>query len=419
MEYAMNRTRLAVCLTVFAALLLGTAFAQSGSSGASSGGSKPTGGSTTSTSTGSRGTTSTSPQQQQRQPERPIFLRGQVVIDDGTKPSGHVAIERVCNGVVHREAYADQSGSFSFQVGANTGIFQDASVSSMNMPGLGGLSGNPGSGGTPGMLGSSTGVNPRELMGCEIRASLAGYRSDSIMLTSRQAFDDPEIGTIVLHRMGKVEGSTISVTSLKAPKDAHKALEHGRKAAKNKEWPAAQAEFEKAVQLYPQYAEAWWELGVAQQAQNNAEEARASYEKAIAADSRFMSPYFQLAQLAAAKSDWKGMAELTDRVLALDAYDYPAMYFFNAVANYNLGKIDVAEKSARSAKRLDSQHRIPRIEFLLANILAARRDYPAAAEEMRSYLKFVPDGPDAAQAKMQLAELEKRVTPSATSEAPK
>jgi hypothetical protein len=38
---------------------------------------------------------------------------------------------------------------------------------------------------------------------------------------------------------------------------------------------------------------------------------------------------------------------------------------------------------------------------------------------MRSYLKFVPDGPDAAQAKMQLAELEKRVTPSATSEAPK
>jgi TolA-binding protein len=113
------------------------------------------------------------------------------------------------------------------------------------------------------------------------------------------------------------------------------------------------------------------------------------------------------------------MAELTDRVLALDAYDYPAMYFFNAVANYNLGKIDVAEKSARSAKRLDSQHRIPRIEFLLANILAARQDYPAAAEEMRSYLKFVPDGPDAAQAKMQLAELEKRVTPSATSEAPK
>ncbi len=415
----MNRTRLAVSFTVFAALAAGTAFAQSGgsSSGSGSGGSKPTGGTSTSTSSG-RGSTS-SQQQQQRQPERPIFLRGQVVVDDGTKPQGHVAIERVCNGVVHREAYADQSGSFSFQVGANTGMFQDASVSSMQMPGMN----PPGSSGTlgssPGIFGNSGGVSPRDLMGCEIRASLAGFRSDSIMLTSRQAFDDPEIGTIVLHRMGKVEGSTVSVTSLKAPKDAQKALERGRKAAKKKNWPDAQADFEKAVQIYPGYAEAWWELGVAQNAQNNTEEARASYDKAIAADARFMPPYFQLAQMAANKSDWKAMAELTDKVLALDAYDYPAMYFFNAVAYYNMGNMDVAEKSARSAKRLDSQHRIPRINYLLANILAAKRDYPGAAEEFRSYLKFVPDGPDAQQAKMQLAEVLKKTPATTTAEAPK
>src|SRR5690349_5671617 len=61
------------------------------------------------------------PGQQLPYPEanRPIFLSGKVVMDDGTKPPEPVAIERVCNGVVRREQFTDSKGHFSFQLGQN------------------------------------------------------------------------------------------------------------------------------------------------------------------------------------------------------------------------------------------------------------------------------------------------------------
>ena len=52
------------------------------------------------------------------------------------------------------------------------------------------------------------------MSGCEIRAQLAGYRSDSVNLVTRNPLDNPDIGMIVLHRMGNVEGTSISATSL-------------------------------------------------------------------------------------------------------------------------------------------------------------------------------------------------------------
>jgi hypothetical protein len=69
-----------------------------------------------------------------------------------------------------------------------------------------------------------------DLIGCEIRAALPGFRSDLVNLIGRRSFDNPDVGTIVLHRLGNVEGTTISVTSLRAPKDARKAFEKGTEA---------------------------------------------------------------------------------------------------------------------------------------------------------------------------------------------
>ena len=83
------------------------------------------------------------------------------------------------------------------------------------------------------------------------------------------------------------------------------------------------------------------------------------------------------------------------------------MYFFSAVANYNLQKSDVAENQAREAAKLDKEHRIPKINQLLGIILAQKQDYTGAAENMRIYLKFSPNAPDVDAVKQQLADLEK------------
>ena len=333
-----------------------------------------------------------SPSQRFPDMQRMIYLSGKVVMDDGTPPPELVVIERVCNGIPRPEGYTDSKGRFSFQLGQNQGVFADASVSAM---------------GDMSPMGRQTGVSERDLVGCEIRAALAGFRSSVVQLTGRRALDNPDVGTLILHRLAKVEGFTFSATSALAPKDAKKAFEKGREALRKQKFPDAEKELSKAVQVYPKYAAAWYELGVTYQQQKKIEEARNAYKQSVEADSKFVSPYPQLARLAAVEKKWDEVTQYTDKVLKLNPYLSPEIYFYSAVANYNLQKMDIAEEHAREAAKMDEKHRNPRINQLLGVILAEKRDYKGAAENMRIFLKAFPDAPDAAMVKNQLAELER------------
>jgi tetratricopeptide (TPR) repeat protein len=332
--------------------------------------------------------------------QRPVFLSGKVMMEDGTPPPDSVVIERICNGTPRPEAYTDSKGRFSFQLGQNTAMMQDASVSSATEPGFGGGGGGFGGrstgglGGTSGM-GGNRGMSERDLMGCELRASLPGHRSDVVNLSGRRSFDNPDVGTIVLRRLGNVEGTTISATTLQAPKEAKKSYEKGRNALKKNKFDEGQKELEKAVEIYPRYASAWFELGRVHEQAKAFDQAREAYSKALEADPKFVNPYLQIAVLAARENKWQEVADTTDRVLKLNPFDFPQAFFYNSVANYNLGKLDAAEKSVREVQKLDTQHRLPKADHLLGMILAQKRDYPGAAEHMRNYLKFSPQAQDA------------------------
>ena len=125
------------------------------------------------------------------------------------------------------------------------------------------------------------------------------------------------------------------------------------------------------------------------------------------ADAKYMPPYMQLSLLEARSQKWQDLADITERLLKLDAYDYPQAYFFNAVANYNMHNFEPAEKSAREAQKLDTAHQFPQIAHVLGLILAERHDMAGAAEQMRAYLNMAPSAPDAGQVRSQLEEMEK------------
>ncbi len=358
----------------------------------------------------------TQPTQQQQQPydmgQRPIFLSGKVVMDDGTPPPEAVVIERVCGGNPRPEAWTDSKGHFSFQLGQNTAMMADASVGNVGGMGFpdynsgGGFGQQSTMGGGSGSMGM-TGSMGRDLMNCDLRANLPGYRSEVVNLAGHRMFDNPDVGTIILHRLGNVEGNTISATSLAAPKDAKKAYEKGKEALKKKKPADAEKEFRKAVDVYPRYAAAWYELGLLQQQAKKVDDARKSYAAALAADSKYVQPYVQLSMLAAQASDWQDLAEKSSRLLKLDPVDFPHFYFLNSVANFNLKNFEAAEKSAMEAQKLDTKHRNPKIDQIMGLLMIEKRDYPAAAEQLRNYLQFAPSAPDAAQVRQQLAELDK------------
>ncbi len=347
-------------------------------------------------------TTNTSPfpnTTQGAEVNRPIYLSGKVALDDGTAPPQLVRIEKLCGASVRPQGYSNSKGQFSFQLDSDSSVFADASDSS-----FGGFPGQQRSTNS-GSLGSFGGE--KNLSGCEIRAVLPGYRSDSVNLSMHRAFDNPNVGTIILHRIGGVIGTTISYSSLNAPKDAQRAFEKGSDALKKEKQPEAEKQFRKAVELYPKYATAWYELGRIEEGRGQSKEAAENYRKAVDADPKYVSPLLTLSNMAARNSDWAQTLDLTDKALQLNGVEFPQAYYYNAIANLNLRHLDDAEKSAREAIKLDGRGNLPKSDQLLAAILMEKQDYPGAAKSMRAYLEAHPQAKDAVQVRAQLAEVEK------------
>jgi len=337
-------------------------------------------------------------------PPRPVFLSGSVRLADGTVPRESVLIERACNGQVRPEGYTDLQGNFSFLVGGQPGLVLGDASTETNLP-------FPIFGSTN--TGKQGNANPRDITGCEIQGKLAGYQSSSIILTSRAALDEPNIGIIYLRPLKSVEGFTSSITTASAPKDARNAYEKGIDSAVRQKWDDAERDFLKAIQTYPRFALAWYDLGRVYYQEKRIDDAARAQNEAIRIDPKFISPYAQLTVLSAVQSKWDDVVLHSSRVIKLNPDATSDIYFYSAVANYNLKKIDIAEDHARHAGMLDPQHKNPRINHLLGVILAQTREYKEAAENLKLYLKLAPDAPEAEAIRRMLDEIDRAaVVPS-------
>ena len=317
---------------------------------------------------------------------RVISISGRVVLEDGTPPPDPVGIERVCDGAARPEGYTDSKGRFSIQLGRSHLTFADASVR------------------------ADAGI--RDLATCSLRASLGGYKSDEVALAGRRALDNSNVGTLVLRRYAHGEGDTVSYTSLAAPKEAAKDLKRGREAASREKWDEARKQFEKAVQLDPQYASAWCELGKALENLHDESGAWNAYQRAIASDKRFIPPYIQVANIELRRHDWAGAVETTDHIVRLDPVNFPGAYIYRSIAQFSLRDVEDAEKSARQALDLDAGHRFPVAYHVLAVILAQRGDLRGAAAHLKAYLRLAPNASDAPLARNRLARIERLARPT-------
>lgn len=322
-----------------------------------------------------------------------IFISGKVVLEGGGSPGEPVAIERICNGAVRREGYTDFKGQFEIQLGVSP-TFQDASEN-----------GGQGAPMAPRVSSQSGSRRPLDLTGCELRASHAGFQSSTVMIRAHEEARY-EVGTIFIKRVGDAKGSTVSITSMGAPKDAQQSFEKAERASDQKKFADAEKELAKAVRIYPQFAAAWSKMADIHQQQGQLQQARDEYSKALAADPQYVNPNFGLALIAVQEKNWQEAARFSGQVMQLNGYAFPVSYFYNAAANYNLGQYEAAEESARKYKALDTEHRHPDVALLLGNILVRKKDYAGAVQQIREYLALVPNDPGADRLKAQMQQLE-------------
>jgi tetratricopeptide (TPR) repeat protein len=339
-----------------------------------------------------------------------MFLRGHVATNDGTPIPSDVLVERVCNNRVYQQLYASLHGDFSMQLGSRSDTFVDAS-------------------GDPALQSGATGKDadrgiPRtDLRNCDLRASTAGFHDGVIGLVSIDGSgSNVDVGVIVVKRAAKIEGMTLSATPYRAPKEARRAYEKGLEAEKHGKLANARKYFETAVDLYPTYVSAWFQLGTVFEKDNQKDAARTAYTRATTIDNRFLPPYLSLASMAFQAENWTEVLSLTSHILDLDPLNRAAVtgyivdsdpinssdaYFYNALANYKLHNFAEAEKSALKAEHMALLDHFPQLHLLLAEISARKNDYATAISEMQIYLELVPHATNADQVRVQLAKLQK------------
>ncbi len=93
-------------------------------------------------------------------------------------------------------------------------------------------------------------------------------------------------------------GGTVAADDLRIPENARKEFDRGRRLLNEKKNPRESvAAFQRAIALYPDFADAHFMLGTAQMQINDSTAAEASLRKAIAIDAHRTAPYYPLAML--------------------------------------------------------------------------------------------------------------------------
>jgi tetratricopeptide (TPR) repeat protein len=327
-------------------------------------------------------------------PDAMIYLSGKVVVDDGSVLTDSASIQTICKGQKRTETHTDSHGNFSFQFGGRSSTSTDVGFDSETST-------------TAIRPGSADRRDPRD---CQLQAAIPGFSSNVVELAGRiSGSDNGDIGRVVLHRLVNVEGSTISVTTAQAPGSARKAFEKGQQQQKQSKWDDAQKSFEKAVAIYPTFSVAWFELGRVQLQKNDSSAARRSFQQSVATDSQYVNPLLGLTQLAMHEHSWQEVAEVSDKLLALNSISFPEVWFSNCLANYFLQSFTTAEKSARRGLQVDVGHRVPKLEYMLGLVLLKKPDYSDAAQHMRTFLSLAVSPAEVADAQKQLDDIARLV----------
>jgi tetratricopeptide (TPR) repeat protein len=297
-------------------------------------------------------------------------------------------------------SHTSAAGAFSFQWSTiPTSAYGDASQT-------GRVPTTNGSTSLTGSRNGSRGMDP--LANCDLMAESPGYSSSKVSLYDRAGQDNYDVGVIVLHRIVVGEGRTVSAMALRAPKDAKKEFDKGTSLAAANKLSDAEASFERALAAYPEFADAWLGLGRIQWQMGSKDTARESFRKSMDLDRQLVGPWQELGYLACDDSQWEDALRYLDQAVRLDPMDSPNAWFFHALANYNLGKYDQAERSLHAEIKLanGANHHV---DYLMAEILIARKDLRGGAQALRNYIASAGKTEDVTAAEKQLSRVESQI----------
>ena len=186
-------------------------------------------------------------------------------------------------------------------------------------------------------------------------------------------------------------GELTTTRQLAIPQKARQAFEKGRKLLEEKGDPAkAIPEFQKAIDFYPSYYEAYTEIGVANYSLRNFRDTEEALKKAIQLSShKDAQSTFLLSDLYNGQQRYAEAEPLARESAALEESSWRGPFEL-ARALVGLKRGAEAEASAQKAQELKPDN--APVYLTLANAHMLEQKYPAVLQDFDSYLKLVPSG---------------------------
>jgi tetratricopeptide (TPR) repeat protein len=248
-----------------------------------------------------------------------------------------------------------------------------------------------------------------------------GYQDDREHLE----IDGPVIGMNVnLRRLASAVNPgapTVSVRDYSIPGKARDAMNKGMSLLYQKsDYPGSIKQFERAIQAYPNYYEAYAQMGFAYMKMKDADQSEKALRKSIdLSQEHYVDAFLMLAALFTGAKRFADAEPLARKAVELNAGSWRAQSEL-AQTLLGLNRPEEAEKYAQEAVKLQPDN--PILHLLLADIHIETKNDPALLDDFNAYLKLAPNGPYADKVRQHREELQKwlqnsQASPSGSSSA--
>ena len=303
-------------------------------------------------------------------------VSGRLALRSSGPPPDTARVEVICGDQLLGQGYSDSKGHFRVDMATHAG-------GSVGLPGADSRAGQMS--GAPSDIASAD-----RFRSCEVQISFLGARPMRFAVNDTICGFGVDIGTVIVGE-GLNQSQFMSATSYAAPKKARKTFAKGTADLLRGRVERAEQSFRESVALYPQYATAWYGLGIAVAHRGAIAEACEAYRHAITADRGYAPPYSPLIRAQADMDQWGEVAALAERLQ--DLVGGEEAFFYGAMALWRMGRILEAAETLDLGRRATPGTYHPVMLLLGADIHAAVQRWPQAAKDYRAYLALAPGSP--------------------------
>src|SRR4051812_18894668 len=220
-----------------------------------------------------------------------------------------------------------------------------------------------------------------------IDISMSGMAYEDIVLKPKPGTNPPETSA-------SAPGAVLNARVAAITPEAKKEFDAGQQAMGTNDLPGSAQHFQKAIALYPNYAEAYQLLGVAQlqmaQKPEDLKAVEASEMKAIDLEKDLPNAYYILGIARASMGNTPAAEEPFTTFISKDPNN-PDGHFELAKTEFALNKFPEAEMHARKAIELKEKN--PGVHVILGYALLRQKKPDDAKRAFQEYLKVAPDSP--------------------------